>query len=61
MHRVKRSPSQADRVGLSRVQYRADHENFGDEPRVQIKKRQKNAVSFQLNAAGGPSGEEFQE
>ena len=61
MHRVKRPSSKTDEFGFSQVQYRTSHENFGDEPKVRNRKRQKTAANFQLNAVGGPLGEEFQE
>lgn len=60
MHRVKRPSSKADIFGFSQVQYRTSHEDFGDEPKTKVRKRVK-TTNFQLNAAGGPLGEEFQE
>lgn len=61
MHRVKRPSSKAEEFGFSQVQYRTDHENFGDEPKTSTRKRLKTTGNFQLNAVGGPLGEEFQE
>jgi len=59
MHRVKRPSSKAEPFGLSQVQYRTNHDNYGDEPKTRVRRRK--TADFQLNAAGGPLGEEFQE
>lgn len=61
MHRVKRPSSKADEFGFSQIQHRTTHENFGDEPKTRTRKIQKTSSNFQLNAVGGPLGEDFQE
>lgn len=59
MHRVKRPASAAKGFGFSQVHYRTSHDLPGDEPKVNTIKQNKSKTNFQLNASGGPLGEEF--
>lgn len=61
MHRVKRPSSKADGFGFSQVQNRTNHENTGGESKIKTGKSRRSMPGFQMNAIGGPLGEEFQE
>lgn len=60
MHRVKRPSAKGEEFSLSQIQSRTSHDNFGAEAKVRAARNQKNKPNFQLNALGGPLGEEFQ-
>ncbi|TEB07065.1 hypothetical protein Psch_00606 [Pelotomaculum schinkii] len=61
MHRVKRPSPEAKSFGFSQVHYRTTHDLPGDEPKAKTIKREQAGINFQLNAAGGPLGEEFKD
>jgi hypothetical protein len=60
MHRVKRTSTEAKSFGFSPVHRRTTHDLPGDEPKTKTK-REKSGTNFQLNAIGGPLGEEFED
>jgi hypothetical protein len=59
MHRVKRPSPEAKSLGFSQIHSRSGHDLPGGEPKAKVIKRNKSGTKFQLNAAGGPLGEEF--
>ena len=59
MHRVKRPSPEAKSFGFSQVHYRTTHDLPGEEPKVKTIKQKKSETDFQLNAIGGPLGDEF--
>ena len=61
MHRIKRTSNEAKILGFSQVHSRTSHDLPGEEPKVKTVKPDKFGTNFQLNAIGGPLGEEFED